>query len=145
LDELQAAILRVKLRHLDAWIEQRRAVAARYTEALAGVRGLVLAPVPARERHVYHQFTIRIRRDRDRLSQALRERGVQTMIYYPVALHLQPVHAGLHLRPGAFEHAERAAREVLSLPIFPEIRDDEIDEVTGGIHEALGAGLAPVR
>ncbi len=145
LDELQAAILRVKLRHLDAWIEQRRAVAARYTETLAALRGVILTPLGAAMRHVYHQFTIRVPRDRDGLSHALRERGIQTMIYYPVPLHLQPVHAGLRLRPGAFEHAERAAREVLSLPIFPEIRDDEVDAVAAAIHEVLGADLAPVR
>jgi dTDP-4-amino-4,6-dideoxygalactose transaminase len=143
LDEMQAAILRVKLRHLEAWIEQRRAIAARYTDELAGLRRLVLTDVPPGRGHVYHQFTIRAPLDRDRLAQALRERDIQTAIYYPVPLHLQPVHAALGYRPGAFEHAERAAREVLSLPIFPELRDDEVDTVTAGIHEALGADLAP--
>lgn len=142
LDELQAAILRVKLRHLDAWIERRRAIAARYTNVLEGVPGLVLASVPGTVRHVYHQFTIRVPFERDRLAQALGERGIQTMIYYPVPLHLQPVHGGLGLRPGDFEHAERAAGEVLSLPIFPELRDDEIDAVAVGIRDALGAGRA---
>jgi dTDP-4-amino-4,6-dideoxygalactose transaminase len=145
LDEMQAAILRVKLRHLEAWIEQRRAIAARYTDALARLRRLVLTDVPPATRHVYHQFTIRVPLDRDRLSQALRERDIQTAIYYPVPLHLQPVHAALGYRPGAFEHAEWAAREVLSLPIFPELRDDEVDTVAAGVHEALGAALAPAR
>jgi dTDP-4-amino-4,6-dideoxygalactose transaminase len=143
LDEIQAAILRVKLRYLEAWIEQRRAIAARYTDAFEDLRRLVIAEIPPAMRHVYHQFTIRIPLDRDRLSQALRERGIQTAVYYPVALHLQPVHAALGHRPGAFEHAERAAREVLSLPIFPELRDDEVDAVAAEIHGALGADLAP--
>lgn len=145
LDEVQAAILRVKLRHLDVWIERRRTVAARYVDALAGQRDLVLTSVPPTLHHVYHQFTLRFPRDRDRLSRALRERGIQAMIYYPVPLHLQPVHAGLGLRPGAFGHAERAAGEVLSLPVFPEIRDDEVDAVAAGIHDALDADLAPAR
>jgi dTDP-4-amino-4,6-dideoxygalactose transaminase len=143
LDEMQAAILRVKLRHLEAWIEQRRAIAARYTDALAGLRGLVLNEIPPATRHVYHQFTIRVPLDRDSLRQALRGRDIQTAIYYPVPLHLQPVHAALGYRPGAFAHAECAANEVLSLPIFPELRDDEVDTVATGIHEALGANLAP--
>ncbi len=143
LDEMQAAILRVKLRHLEAWIEQRGAIAARYTDALASLRRLVLTEVPPATRHVYHQFTIRVLLDRDRLSQSLRERDIQTAIYYPVPLHLQPVHAALGYRPGAFEHAECAANEVLSLPIFPELRDDEVDTVVAGIRETLGANLAP--
>jgi dTDP-4-amino-4,6-dideoxygalactose transaminase len=145
LDEMQAAILRVKLRHLEAWIERRRAIAARYTDGLVGLRRLVLADVPPAGRHVYHQFTIRVPLERDRLSQALRDRDIQTAIYYPVPLHLQPVHAALGHRPGAFEHAEVAAHEVLSLPVFPELRDDEVDAVTAGIHEALGAKLAPAQ
>lgn len=144
LDELQAAVLRVKLRHLDGWIERRRAVAARYIDAFAGQQGLVLASLAPTMRHVYHQFTVRVPRDRDRLSRALRERDIQTMIYYPVPLHLQPVHAGLRLRPGAYEHAERAAGEVLSLPIFPEIRDDEIEAVAAGVYDALAADVAAV-
>jgi dTDP-4-amino-4,6-dideoxygalactose transaminase len=119
LDEVQAAILRVKLPHLEMWIEKRRAVAGRYTAAFAG-SGLQVPVEPMDARHVYHQYTVRVP-ERDRVHETLREAGVQTMIYYPVPLHLQKVHALLGLREGAFPHAERAAQEVLSLPVFPEL------------------------
>lgn len=119
LDEVQAAILRVKFPHLEAWIEKRRAAAGRYTAALAA--SAMQVPVePVEARHVYHQYTIRVQ-ERDRVQQELQNAGVQTMIYYPVPLHLQKVHAGLGLREGSFPESERAAREVLSIPMFPEL------------------------
>jgi dTDP-4-amino-4,6-dideoxygalactose transaminase len=137
LDELQAAILRVKLRYLEDWIERRRTIAAWYTVAL---RRMGLAtPSDSREhgvRHVYHQFTVRIAQDRERVARSMREAGVATMVYYPVPLHLQAVHANLGLREGAFPQAERAAREVLSLPMFPELRDTEIDRVVSALEAA---------
>ncbi len=118
LDELQAAILRVKLPHLERWIEQRRGHAHAYSDALREA-----LPVPAETPgtyHVYHQYTIRAA-DRDDLSKRLAVRGVGTMVYYPVPLHLQEVHRALGYRAGSFEHSEEAAREVLSLPMFPEL------------------------
>jgi dTDP-4-amino-4,6-dideoxygalactose transaminase len=145
LDELQAAILRVKLRHLHDWIERRREIAARYTAGLRGLPSLFVPGVPASTRHVYHQFTVRVLRDRNFAAQRLRERGIQTMVYYPVPLHLQPVHAGLGICEGALPHAEAAAREVLSLPIFPELQGDEVDSVVGGLHEALAPDFAATR
>lgn len=137
LDELQAAILRVKLPHLEEWIERRRTVAAWYMVELGRLRSVTL-PVakPHAVRHVYHQFTVRVR-DRDRVARELRERGVQTMVYYPVPLHLQAVHADLQLREGAFPNAEEAARQVLSLPMFPELRDTEIDRVVSSLERAV--------
>lgn len=140
LDELQAAILRVKLAHLERWIERRRTIAAWYTVELARLTGiaLLLSRPHGCVRHAYHQFTIRILDEqRDRVARELRERGVQTMIYYPVPLHLQAVHAGLHLRPGEFPRSEKAAREVLSLPMFPELRDTEIDRVVLSLERSL--------
>jgi dTDP-4-amino-4,6-dideoxygalactose transaminase len=139
LDELQAAVLRVKLRYLDAWIERRRAVAARYERALVNLPPVVLTRTPLEARHAYHQFTIRVPQ-RDAVVRALADRGIQTMIYYPVPLHLQGVHADLGLKPGDFPHSERAAAEVLSLPMFPELQVDEIDRVL----ESLESVLAPV-
>jgi dTDP-4-amino-4,6-dideoxygalactose transaminase len=140
LDELQAAILRVKLPHLEHWIERRRTIAAWYTVALGRLG--IATPSDSRQqnvRHVYHQFTIRVPEERDRVARTMRDGGVATMVYYPVPLHLQAVHAGLGLGEGAFPHAERAAREVLSLPMFPELRDTEIDRVVS----AIGAALIP--
>ncbi len=140
LDELQAALLRVKLPHLEEWIERRRTVAAWYTVELGRLPGIGLPPSGPQQivRHVYHQFTIRILDDqRERIARELRERGVQTMVYYPVPLHLQAVHANLHLREGEFPHSERAAREVLSLPMFPELRDTEVDHVVSSLEKSV--------
>jgi dTDP-4-amino-4,6-dideoxygalactose transaminase len=138
LDELQAAILRVKLPHLEEWIERRRTIAAWYTVELGRQPGLTL-PVGRPQhavRHVYHQFTVRVR-NRDRVARDLRERGVGTMVYYPVPLHLQGVHTGLRLQEGSFPNAEEAAQEVLSLPMFPELRDTEIDRVVSSVEKVL--------
>ena len=119
LDELQAAILRVKLPHLEEWIERRRAVAKRYTDALDGL-GLPLPSAAPGNRHVYHQYTLRVE-NRDRIQEDLKSTGVQTMVYYPVPLHLQKVHASLGGHEGSFPHSERAAKEVISIPMFPEL------------------------
>lgn len=134
LDELQAAILRVKLPHLEAWIEKRRAAAGRYTAAFAS-SALQVPVEPADARHVYHQYTLRVP-DRDRVQQDMRAASVESMIYYPVPLHLQKVHAMLGLREGAFPQAERAAREVLSIPMFPELREDTQQQVIQAVFDA---------
>jgi len=119
LDEMQAAILRVKLPHLNEWIARRRAVAERYTAAFAEM-GIQLPADPPGGLHVYHQYTIRVD-DRDRVQTTLQSAGVQTMVYYPVPLHLQKVHASLGQGEGTFPQSERAAREVISIPMFPEL------------------------
>lgn len=135
LDEVQAAILRVKLPHLEDWIARRRAVAARYDAALAP-RGIATPVEASGRRHVYHQYTIRVE-DRDRVQAALNDAGVQTMVYYPVPLHLQEVHAGMNLREGAFPHSERAAREVISLPMYPELGAAQQDEAIAAVTRVL--------
>jgi dTDP-4-amino-4,6-dideoxygalactose transaminase len=140
LDEMQAAILRVKLPHLEKWIENRRKVAQRYNEAFAPL-GLQLPADPANGRHVYHQYTIRVE-DRDRLQKELQAAGVQTMVYYPVPLHLQKVHAMFGQGEGAFPHSERAAKEVLSLPMFPELRPEVQDKVIEAVRTALAQRVA---
>ncbi len=135
LDEMQAAILRAKLPHLERWIDARRAIAAAYTETLRDVAG----PPPedtADARHVFHQYTLRFE-ERDRVAEALSKRGVQTMVYYPVPLHLQRVHRELGIAPGAFPHAERAANEVLSLPMFPELTGEEQATVADAVRDAI--------
>lgn len=134
LDEVQAAILRVKLPHLDEWVARRRANAAWYDEQLSS-----FASTPAQTPdtlHVYHQYTIRVT-DRDAVQVRLKDAGVQTMVYYPVPLHLQEVHASLGYHEGSFPHSERAAREVLSLPMFPELSATQREAVASALRDAL--------
>jgi dTDP-4-amino-4,6-dideoxygalactose transaminase len=142
LDTLQAAVLLVKLGHLDAGTERRRALARRYDElfANAGVvepgpypnHGIVLPWIDPRAHHVFHQYVIRVTR-RDELRAWLAERGIGSEVYYPLALHQQKALAFLGYREGDFPESERAAREVLALPIFPQLRDDEQERVVNAI------------
>jgi len=134
LDEIQAAILRVKLRHLPDWQRARQSHAAEYTAKLNGIPGL-MPPVPGEGfEHVFHQYTIRVER-RDALQNYLAERKIGSAVYYPVPLHLQPLYASLGHKPGDFPHAERAAQEVLSLPMFPELRAEQIARVADAVLE----------
>lgn len=135
LDEIQAAVLEVKLPHLDAWTEARARNAAHYSAAIErrGLEARVRVPRPAaRGRHVWNQYVVRAER-RDELRQFLAERGVGTEIYYPVPLHLQQCFAGLGHARGDFPEAERAAAEVLALPIFPELRAEQLDHVVDSL------------
>ena len=125
LDEIQAAILRVKLRHLSNWQRARQANAAEYTHLLNQIPGVMPPIVPEGFEHVFHQYTIRIER-RDALQHFLSERKIGSTVYYPYPLHLQPLYASLGHKPGDFPHAERAAQEVLSLPMYPELRKEQI-------------------
>jgi dTDP-4-amino-4,6-dideoxygalactose transaminase len=133
LDALQAAVLDVKLDHLDAWNRARQRNAALYREALSGV---VTAPAaqPCQTSHVYNQFVIRCAR-RDELRAFLAESGVGTEIYYPLPLHLQPALASYGYKAGDFAVSEQLAKEVLALPIFAELTEDEIATVAGLIRE----------
>lgn len=137
LDTLQAAILLAKLPHLAGWSAGRRTRAARYTEAFNGL-GAVRTPVtdPANE-HIFHQYTIRAER-RDDLSAFLKSRNIGCMIYYPTALHLQPCFAELGYRMGSLPVTERAMKEVISLPIYPELTDAQQDEVISAVREFYG-------
>jgi dTDP-4-amino-4,6-dideoxygalactose transaminase len=127
LEELQAAILRVKLSELEGWTEARRAHAARYRELLAGGPVDLLDEAPD-TRHAYHVFVVR-HPERDRLASALASHGVATGIHYPLPVHLQPGYADLGYGTGDFPVAERAASEVLSLPMYPELRPDQVEAV----------------
>ena len=119
MEGLQGSILRVKLRHLDGWTEARRTHARGYDSLLADA-GLVTPTESPWARHVYHVYAVRTR-ERDALQRTLHANGVQTGIHYPVPVHLQPAYADLGYQAGQFPHAERAADEVLSLPMFPEL------------------------
>ena len=136
LDEIQAAILRVKLRHLPEWQRARQSHAAEYTRLLAQVPGVMLPHAPDGYEHVYHQYTIRVER-RDALQKFLAEHKIGSTVYYPVPLHLQPIYAALKHKPGDFLHAERAAQEVLSLPMYPELRSEQIATVASAVAEFL--------
>lgn len=145
LDALQAAILRVKLRHLDSWAEARSRRAARYVNAFPSDPGnslVAFTPTPpAAFHHVYNQFTIRCS-FRDELKEFLKQAGVPTEIYYPLCLHLQTAFAYLGHAKGAFPVAEIASKEVLSLPVFPELSDARQDMVISAIVEFCSAKLA---
>jgi len=136
LDEIQAAVLRVKLRHLAEWQGTRRSHAAEYTRLLQQVPGIMPPHEPEGLEHVYHQYTIRTEQ-RDALQRHLAARRIGTTVYYPYPLHLQPLYAHLGHRAGDFPHAERAAQEVLSLPMYPELRKDQIAHVVEAIAEFL--------
>ncbi len=137
LEELQAAILRVKLRHLEAWTEARRANAACYDDALAGLPLTRLAATP-HVRHVYHVYAVRTRGPEHRaaLQQALAGREVHTGIHYPIPVHLQEAYADLGYRRGDFPVAEAAADEVLSLPMYAELSVEQIDEIAQALRAA---------
>ncbi len=141
LDALQAAVLNVKLRHLDAWNAARRRHAARYERLLAAALapGQVAAPaiVPG---HVFHQYVVRVR-ERDRVRTELADRGIQTQVYYPIPLHLQPCFASLGHRAGDFPEAERASGDSLALPLYPELSDEAAEIVV----DALVVAVAGAR
>jgi dTDP-4-amino-4,6-dideoxygalactose transaminase len=134
LDELQAALLRVGLRHLCGWTERRRTLAAYYTRALEGT-GVELPREQPYARAVFHLFVVR-HKHRDALAAALRARGVGTLIHYPIPLHLQPAFASLGGKPGDLPVAEKAAAEVLSLPLYPELTDEQAHLVAAAVEGA---------
>jgi dTDP-4-amino-4,6-dideoxygalactose transaminase len=134
LDEIQAAILRVKLRHLPQWQSARQAHAAEYTRHFSQIPGIMPPLVPEGYEHVFHQYTIRVE-ERDKLQRVLAEKKIGSAVYYPVPLHLQPLYASLGHKPGDFPHAEHAAQEVLSLPMYPELRPTQLTRVAEAITE----------
>jgi dTDP-4-amino-4,6-dideoxygalactose transaminase len=146
MDGFQGAILSVKLKYIDGWNQARRTVAARYHELFAAaglaeagpypVHGVVLPREVAGSHHVYHQYVLRTSR-RDQLREFLASRKIGSEIYYPVPLHQQEALKGLGYNEGDFPEAERAAREVLALPIFAELREDEQQTVVAAIAEFL--------
>ncbi len=133
LEGMQGAILRVKLRHLEAWTEARRRAAARYDALLEG-KGIPLPKAASYARHVYHVYAIRTV-NREALQAALLARGIQTGIHYPTPIHLLPAFSDLGYRSGQFPHSEKAAAEVLSLPMYPELTASAQEEVAAALIE----------
>lgn len=132
LDTLQAAVLRVKLARLDAWNAARRRIAALYAAALAGVGDLVLPSAPAHVEPVWHLYVVRTSR-RDALLRHLQDAGIGALVHYPTPIHLQPAYAKAGWRRGRFPVAEQTAGEILSLPIYPELTDAQVNKVAGAI------------
>lgn len=136
LDEMQAAILRAKLPHLDDWNAARAEKAKLYSEVLGDMDGVQTPAVAPGRTHVFHQYTLRLQ-NRDKVAAELGRAGVQTAVYYPIPLHLQPMYADLGYREGDLPEAERACREALSLPIYPELSEAEIDRIGSALQAAL--------
>ena len=132
LDAIQAGILSVKLRHLSKWNEQRRQHALRYKELLAGVAGVVVPYEPDWSRAVYHLYVVQTA-NRDGLQKFLGEKGIGTGLHYPVPLHLQKAYAYRGWREGAFPITERTAKQILSLPMYPGLTDEQQQQVAAAI------------
>jgi dTDP-4-amino-4,6-dideoxygalactose transaminase len=141
LDTLQAALLRVKLPHLDAWSEQRRRHAAQYGQLLEDA-AVALPGSPEHVEHVWHLYVVRAP-ERDALRSALAERGIQTGIHYPVPVHLQPAYADLGRGPGSFPVSEEHAATVLSLPMYPELEPGLVEHVGRALLEHTGTTARP--
>ncbi|WP_353265132.1 DegT/DnrJ/EryC1/StrS family aminotransferase [Gemmatimonas sp.] len=137
LDALQAAVLRAKLPHLEAWSAARRRNAAYYDAAFADVSEVMTPYVDPANTSIYNQYTIRVAQ-RDALQTHLKDRGIGSNVYYPLPLHLQPCFAYLGYTEGQCPVAERAAKEVLSLPVFPELTTAQLDEVIAAVRGFFG-------
>lgn len=135
MEGFQGAVLRVKLRHLEEWSARRKAIAARYRRNLSGLP-LTLPQDDPRDECAYHLFVIYVG-NREAVQAELKDRGVGTAVHYPVPLHLQNALASLGCKQGDFPHAEKACREVLALPLFPELTDDEVDYVCESLQAVL--------
>lgn len=135
LDELQAAILRVKLPRLKSWIEKRNRLAAVYRKELAGLPGITLPSAARGAKHAFHLFVIRCR-SRSRLEKVLRARGIASQVYYPVPVHRQPTHRAWGLR-ARLPETDRARREVLALPLYPELTPAEVRRVCRAVRSSL--------
>jgi dTDP-4-amino-4,6-dideoxygalactose transaminase len=133
MDEIQGAMLRVKLRYLEQWNNSRRRIAARYDSLLCGA-GVRTPKTAANVTHAHHVYPIRSRA-RDALQRELLERGIHTGLHYPVPVHLQPAYSDLGYSPGDFPQSELAASEVLSLPLYPELSDESVSLVAAAVRE----------
>ncbi len=143
MEGLQGAILRVKLRHLEAWTEARRANATRYDALLSGC-GVQIPQVMAYARHVYHVYAIRTP-EREVVQQALMARGIQSAVHYPFPVHLLPAYADLGHRWGDFPQAEKMSAEELSLPIYPELSQEAVSQVANAVAESARDSTKPSK
>ncbi len=143
MEGLQGAILRVKLRHLEAWTEARREHAARYNALLSG-SGVQTPQVMSYARHVYHVYAIRAP-ERAHVQQSLMAQGIQSAVHYPYPIHLLPAYSDLGYREGDFPQAEKASAEQLSLPMYPELTEQAISQVARAVSASVGSSSKPSR
>ena len=136
LDEIQAAILRVKLKYLDEWNVKRQKAADYYNKLLKDVKGIITPTVKSNSQHVFHQYTIRLQK-RDLVSEKLKESGIETIIYYPIPIHLQKAFDYLNYKSGSLPITEKICNEILSLPIYPEITTETQEYVVEQIKNIL--------
>jgi dTDP-4-amino-4,6-dideoxygalactose transaminase len=135
LDEIQAAILRVKLKYLDEWNEKRRKIAKQYNEFLKDTE--IICPKEASyAKHIYHLYVIRSRK-RDKLQSFLETKGISTLIHYPIPIHLQEAYSELELPKGSLPVTEKMCKQILTLPIFPELSENQIQEIGNSINTFL--------
>lgn len=137
LDAMQAAVLLAKLPHLEAWSAKRRDNAAFYTAAFADITDIVPPYIDPANESIYNQYTIRVDK-RDALKDHLKSKGIGHSVYYPLPLHLQPCFAYRGYKEGAFPESEKAAKEVVSLPVFPELTNAQRDEVVAAVRSFYG-------
>ncbi len=138
LDSLQAAILRVKLKKLNEWLDARRAIAAKYDEAFSPL-GIITPKVADGNAHAYHQYTMAVE-ERDRFVQYLNDNGIAARVYYPVPLHLQPCYRDLGYSIGSFPISEELAEKVLSLPIYPELSEEKVNYIIQTVKDFIAKG-----
>jgi dTDP-4-amino-4,6-dideoxygalactose transaminase len=136
MDGIQGAILSTKLKHLPAWNEARRKNAQLYTKLLSGTDGIMVPQEAEYAKHIYHIYAIRVK-NRDRLMNALAEKGINCGIHYPIPIHLQKAYHSLGLKKGSFPAAEKCAEEFLSLPMFPELTEEQIKYVCNEIKKLI--------
>jgi dTDP-4-amino-4,6-dideoxygalactose transaminase len=140
MDGIQAAVLRVKLQHLASGNLRRRAHALQYNQALAGLEEVVVPVEAPYARHIYHIYAIRVP-ERDQMMSLLKEKGIQCGVHYPVPIHLQEAYRSLGYQTGSLPIAERTAMEFVSLPMFPELTEAQIEMVALGVREAVASGV----
>ena len=138
MDGLQGAVLSVKIKYLEEWNNKRRENAKRYNKYLSGLDGIILPQEADYARHIYHIYSIRVK-NRDRVMEALVEKGINCGIHYPVPVHLQKAYEFLGYKPGDFPVAEKIASELLSLPMFPELTEEQIEYVADSLKDILEA------
>jgi dTDP-4-amino-4,6-dideoxygalactose transaminase len=140
LDELQAAVLSLKLKYLDEWTERKRALSAHYTELLAHVKDLVPPVEKEYARHVYWDYCVKVRK-RDQIEKSLAEKGIHTAVLYRIPIHLQEAYRYMGFKEGSYPVAEQCSREILSLPLFPELTEKEIVYVVTELKKIIGGSI----